>query len=95
MTAPPSPIDLYGRAGCHLCDDAHELLAALLGDRASRGLPAPTVTQHDIDTHDDLQRRYAFTIPVIAVAGRELELATSAAKIRRFLAETLDGEVPA
>ena len=82
---------LYGRAACHLCDDARGMLAALLEERAARGLPLPTVEERDIDTDDDLQRRYALTIPVVAIDGRELGLVTSSAGLRRFLAETLDG----
>jgi hypothetical protein len=91
VNAPLPRLVLYGRAACHLCDDAREMLGALLEERASRGLPLPTVEERDIDTDDTLQRRYAVTIPVVAVDGRELELVTSPAKLRRFLTETLDG----
>ena len=95
MTTPLPDLVLYGRPGCHLCEDAHEALTALLVQRAAVGLPAPELVERNIDLDVDLQRRYAFTIPVIAVGGRELELATSAAKIRRLLVETLDGEATA
>jgi hypothetical protein len=74
-----------------LCEDAHALLDALLAERHARGLPAPVLTERSIDDDEDLHRRYAFTIPVVTFDGRELELATGAAKLRRFLAETLDG----
>jgi hypothetical protein len=67
------------------------MLGVLLEERAARGLPAPAVEERDIDTDAALQARYAFTIPVVAIDGRELELVTSAAGLRRFLAETLDG----
>ena len=91
VTAPLPPLVLFGRRACHLCDEARAMLDALLADRASRGLAAPPVEERDIDADEALHGRYAFTIPVIAVDGRELELVTSAAKLRRFLAETLDG----
>jgi hypothetical protein len=47
--------------------------------------------ERDIDTDEALHRRYAFTIPVVAFGGRELELATSPAKLRRLLEDVLDG----
>lgn len=91
MTDPLPSLVLYGRPGCHLCEDARAVLDALLADRRTRGLPVPTIIEHSIDGDEDLQRRYEFTIPVVTIDGRELELATSAAKLRRFLAEALDG----
>ena len=95
MNAPLPRVILYGRAACHLCDDAREMLGALLEERAAGGLPLPAVEERDIDTDEALQRRYAFTIPVVALDGRELELVTSPARLRRFLAETLDGAASA
>ena len=95
VNAPLPRLVLYGRAACHLCDDAREMLGALLEERAARGLPLPAVEERDIDTDEALQRRYAFTIPVVALDGRELELVTSPARLRRFLAETLDGAASA
>lgn len=91
MTAPLPELVLYSKPGCHLCEEAHEALDLVLAQRAADGLPSPTVIVRDIDQDEDLHRRYMLTIPVVAIAGRELELATSPAKIRRLLAETLDG----
>jgi hypothetical protein len=91
VNAPLPRLVLYGRAACHLCDDVREMLGALLEERAARGLPLPTVEERDVDTDEALQRRYALTIPVVALDGRELALVTSPAKLRRFLAETLGG----
>jgi hypothetical protein len=82
---------LYRRTGCHLCEDARAILDLLLADRAARGLPAPAVEERDIESNDDWHRRYALTIPVIALDGHELELATSPAQIRRLLEDVLDG----
>jgi glutaredoxin len=59
-------VTLYGRDGCHLCDDAR---AALLRVRDR----APfTLEEVDITTADDLHRRYLERIPVVALDGREL-----------------------
>ncbi len=91
VTFDRAPIVLYGRPGCDLCAEASAMLDALLADRAARGLPAPSVAARSIDGDDELQRRYLLAIPVVAVGGRELELVTSRAKLRRFLSEALDG----
>lgn len=53
---------LYGRAGCHLCDDARAVLERV-------GEPFAEV---DIETDPDLHRRYLERIPVIALDGEEL-----------------------
>ncbi len=67
------------------------MLDGLLADRATRGLPAPVLEERSIDGDEALQRRYALTIPVVVFGAHEVELATTAAKLRRFLADTLDG----
>jgi hypothetical protein len=91
VTATPPEIVLYGRPGCHLCEDAHVLLDALLASRAAAGLPTPALIERSIEEDDDLLRRYLLVIPVLAAGGRELELATTPSSVRRFLAEVLDG----
>jgi glutaredoxin len=52
---------LYGRPGCHLCDDARDVL-----DRV--GEPYRSV---DIESDDELLRRYLERIPVVTVDGEE------------------------
>jgi hypothetical protein len=91
VTAPLPDLLLYRRSGCHLCEDARATLDLLLADRASRGLPAPSVVERDIETDEDWHRRYALTIPVVVLGNRQLELATSPAKLRRLLEDALDG----
>ncbi len=59
-------VTLYGRAGCHLCDDAR---AALL--RLREQLPFRLV-ERDIEEEEALLRAYFDRIPVIAVDGREV-----------------------
>ena len=93
MTTPLPSLVLYSRPGCHLCEDAHAALVMILADRAAHGLPSPVVQVRDIETDGDLHDRYMFTIPVVAFGHRELALATSPAKVRRLLAEVLDGAV--
>jgi glutaredoxin len=53
---------LYGRPGCHLCDDARAVLERI-------GHPFDEV---DIEADDELLARYLERIPVIALDGIEL-----------------------
>jgi glutaredoxin len=53
---------LYGRDGCHLCDEARVVLERV-------GHPFEEV---DIETDDALLRRYLERIPVVALDGVEL-----------------------
>ena len=53
---------LYGRAGCHLCDEARAVLERI-------GHPFEEV---DIEGDDELLARYLERIPVIALDGAEL-----------------------
>ncbi len=91
MTAPPPDLILYGRPGCHLCEDAHAIVGALLARRAETGLSVPVLVDRNIEDDVSWHRRYLTTIPVLAIGGSELELATSTDKVSRFLADTLDG----
>jgi glutaredoxin len=59
-------IDLYGRPGCHLCDDAR---AQLLTLRDELGF---ALIEHDIEADEQLHRRYLERIPVVALDGEEL-----------------------
>lgn len=53
---------LYGREDCHLCDDARTVLERI-------GHPFEEV---DIESDDDLLRRYLERIPVVALDGEDL-----------------------
>jgi glutaredoxin len=61
-----STVTLYGRPGCHLCDDAREILERV---RAETPFELHTI---DIETDDALLRAYLERIPVIAVDGEEV-----------------------
>jgi hypothetical protein len=91
VTDPLPDLVLYGRPGCHLCADAHAILVELLAHRRGQGLPTPALVERSIEDDEALHRRFVFTIPVVAYGDRELELATSPAKLGRFLAQALDG----
>ena len=83
----------YTRDGCHLCDDARTIVQSVLEDRAAHGRRNPVVRERDIATDAAWESRFSTTIPVLEIAGRRLELATSALKIRQFLNAALDGTI--
>ena len=58
-------VTLYGRPGCHLCDDARAIL-----ERVRTTHPF-TLEEIDIETDDALFKRYLERIPVVAVDGEE------------------------
>ena len=59
-------VTLYGRPGCHLCDDARAAL-----ERVRATLPF-RLEEVDIERDDALMRRYLERIPVVAVDGDEV-----------------------
>jgi glutaredoxin len=61
-----STVTLYGRPGCHLCEDARAAL-----ERLRRREPF-ALEDVDIETDPALHARYLERIPVIAVDGEEL-----------------------
>jgi Glutaredoxin-like domain (DUF836). len=93
MTTPLPELVLYTRDGCHLCEEARAIVQGLLEDRAARGQRTAAIHERDITTDPEWERQFFATIPVVEVAGRRLELATSAAKLRRFLDDVLDGSL--
>jgi glutaredoxin len=59
-------IDLYGRDGCHLCEEARERLVALAPELGF------DLNDIDIEADDDLHRRYLERIPVVVLDGEHL-----------------------
>jgi hypothetical protein len=59
-------VTLYGRPGCHLCDDARMALR-----RVARRTPF-RLEERDIEADDALLARYLERIPVVALDGEEL-----------------------
>ena len=84
---------LYTRDGCHLCDDARALVQALLEERAAHGRRVAALHERDIASDPEWERRFGPTIPVLQLNGHVLELATSPARIRRFLDDALEGTI--
>jgi glutaredoxin len=67
---------LYSRPGCHLCDQARDVV---LGVRASIRFGFREI---DIETDDELVREYGIRIPVVTVDGREaFEIAVDAEEL--------------
>ena len=59
-------VALYGRPGCHLCDDARAGLLRLAARRPFR------LREVDIEVDPALLRRYLERIPVVALDGLEV-----------------------
>jgi hypothetical protein len=59
-------VTLYGRSGCHLCDEAR---AALERVRATHPF---SLAEIDIEADDALFKRFLERIPVVALDGEEL-----------------------
>jgi glutaredoxin len=59
-------VTLYGRAGCHLCDEARALLERIRATHPFR------LDEVDVERDDALLRRYLERIPVVALDGEEL-----------------------
>jgi glutaredoxin len=58
-------VTLYTRAGCCLCDDAKQVIAAALQQVAF------DYTEIDIDADPDLVRLYDHEVPVITIDSRK------------------------
>jgi glutaredoxin len=62
----PAPsVTLYTRAGCHLCEEAKQVLAA------ARRRAEFAYEERDIDADAELRRLYNDEVPVIAIDGRK------------------------
>jgi glutaredoxin len=58
-------VTLYAKPGCHLCDDAREVIARVCADLGT------SYEEVDVTTDPDLQRRYGEQIPVTLVDGAQ------------------------
>ena len=56
---------LYTRVGCHLCDDAKDVIDGVRVDRAFE------LEIIDVDTDPALAAAYGLEVPVIAIDGRK------------------------
>jgi glutaredoxin len=74
-------VTLYGKPGCHLCEEAREVVDAV---RAERPFDLEEV---DITRDPELESRYRERIPVVAIDGEEaLELVIERSELERRLA---------
>jgi glutaredoxin len=82
-------VTLYTRPGCHLCDEARDVI---LGMRDSEG--AFELREVDIESDGALHARYLERIPVVEVDGEEVaELHLDPPTLREALAERRTGTV--
>jgi glutaredoxin len=58
-------VTLYGKPGCHLCDDAREVIARVCAEVGT------AYDEVDITADADLQRRFGEQIPVTFVDGAQ------------------------
>ena len=65
MTATAKDVVLYSRKGCHLCEVVKESLEKL--SRRSRF----QWREVDVDSDDDLRRRFNDEVPVVFIDGRK------------------------
>lgn len=64
--ATPKVVTLYGRPGCHLCDDARAELQPILADTGA------VLLEVNIEEDDALHRAHLERIPVILVGDVEI-----------------------
>ena len=74
-------VTLYGRPGCHLCDEARDALERVRADTPFE------LVEIDIEGDDELFKRYLERIPVVCLEGEELfSYHVDEAALRRRLA---------
>lgn len=79
MTPGPRVV-LYGKPGCHLCDDARVVLERVRAERPFE------LVDCDITTEDGLLKAYFDRIPVVTVDGEEMfEFFVEEAALRNHL----------
>jgi glutaredoxin len=59
-------VTLYGKPGCHLCDDAREVVERVRADHPFE------LREVDVSLDPQLYREYGERIPVVEVDGEEL-----------------------
>ncbi len=81
-------VTLYGRPGCHLCDEARATL-----ERIRAELPFALV-ERDIEQDEALFKAYLERIPVVALDGEELfDFFVDEEELRRRLRDGARGTV--
>jgi glutaredoxin len=80
---PATTVTLLTRPGCHLCDDAREIVASVVAE--SEGV---VFVERSIVDDPELADRYAEEIPVVLIDGRVHNIwRVDADRLRRALEE--------
>lgn len=67
---PTVHVTLIGKPGCHLCDDARQVIRSVIADLPDQA-PAVEVVERSILDDADLHERYVEDIPVVLIDGRQ------------------------
>ncbi|WP_295126472.1 glutaredoxin family protein [uncultured Leifsonia sp.] len=67
---PTVHVTLIGKPGCHLCDDARQVIRSVIADLPDHA-PAVEVVERSILDDADLHERYVEDIPVVLIEGRQ------------------------
>jgi glutaredoxin len=77
-----SRITLYGKPGCHLCDEAREVIERVCADAGT------SYDEVDITTSPELMNAYAEQVPVTFVDGSQHDFwRVDETRLRRALAK--------
>ncbi len=78
-----------GKPGCHLCDDARDVVASVVAELAGEA-SVPAITLEELSILDDaeLHEKYVEEIPVVLLNGRVHNIwRVDAARLRKAIAE--------
>jgi glutaredoxin len=85
VTASAGVVELYGKPGCCLCDEARDVLERLRAELSFE------LVELDITADEAVHRAYFERIPVVALNGDELfDFRVDEAALRRALARAGD-----
>ena len=65
---PNVSLTLIGKPGCHLCDDARDVITAVIAELGSAA--SVDLDEKSIFDHPDLHEKYVEEIPVVLINGR-------------------------
>jgi len=83
-------LTLIGKPGCHLCDDARDVVTSVVAELAGEA-SAPSVTVEELSILDDaeLHEKYVEEIPVLLLNGRVHNIwRVDAARLRQAILQT-------
>lgn len=82
-------LTLIGKPGCHLCEDARDVVTAVVAELAGEA-SAPSITVQEFSILDDaeLHEKYVEEIPVLLLNGRVHNIwRVNAARLRTAIME--------